>query len=643
MELNARELVNFTLAELLALPEESVTIHYDDGTLESETEHVVFSWFVYEFHRQYPKTPLLKHVHFMDRAVQKRSHIKMIERIMFDCYEAYNRQLDMDKLKELAYRITNNIYNWIANDLGEYVNTISGRDILEIARHPTMIKIRQDCDPTYGGVSRANQELKALLMDHNELKLNPIAVGIRSNLLRFGQVNYCIGRLGFRTEINGRVFRVPIMRCFSQGLRTIYDSLIEGRSATRSIIYSKDLLSNAEYARRKLQLVCGVARRVHKVDCGSTKYMEFHVQTKDLQGIAGKWYRTSEGLKEVKESDQHLVGKIIQLRMTHYCLHPDPYGMCEVCYGTIADNISRGINVGFVSGLNTSNVQSQTIMSIKHEDTAAIITNITLTDYERKYFRNDLGDSYIHLNKRLKGHKITLRLQAKECKGILDIRNVENVKTLQTTALSSISDVRLILVKNNSQDIADLCVAMGTRQCSLTHEALAFMKAHDWGYSDNGDYELDLTKWDFEQPLFELPLKDMGVAEYVESVKAKILGAKKDKNMSLRSVCYFDDYDQALMSLYMLARSRMSIHLNHLEIIMWSLSVRSRMTDDYRVPLAGETHQVGKFAEIMEKRSLAALLTYQGHERVILNPGTYLNDLRADHYLDEIVVPKSVM
>ena len=54
---------------------------------------------------------------------------------MFDCYETYNKKIDMEVLTKIVYETLNKIYNDFTYKLEAYVSTISIFDFIEVVEN----------------------------------------------------------------------------------------------------------------------------------------------------------------------------------------------------------------------------------------------------------------------------------------------------------------------------------------------------------------------------------------------------------------------------------------------------------------------------------------------------------------------------
>lgn len=637
--ISARDIANMSLEEVWALPDSRMTLNFDDGAIETNNRATIFSWYFWEYIRKYPKTPILKRHHINQESLGSGTALKLVGAVLFDCFDAYEGKLDIEHLNKMAYEITNVLVNHLTIRLEAYVTSSSIIDFVDIVNHPVIKAANDSVQPTEKSITDTYATIRQVLLDPNELPKNNIANAAKSGLIKMGQVQQCVGPVGFRTDVDSNIFRYPILKSFTHGLTDLYSLMIESRSATKALMFAKDPLRTAEYFNRKLQLACATLQRVNYHDCGSTDYMSMKIHAADLQAFAGKYYKTDQGLAVLKRTDRHLVGKTLQLRTLRYCRDTDPAGVCSTCFGDLALSIPRKTNLGHVCATALCEETSQRILSTKHLDGSSAVDDIILTDYDKRYIRSAENESAIYLAARLKGRTVKMVIASSEASGLADISYTDNVKTLQIQNLTSLTEVSISISSGGGNDTGVVPVSLGNRRGSLSHQALDFLKRNGWSLTTTGDYEIDLTHWDNDQPLFILPMKHLSVVDYVKTIEAKLIGqgGRTRGHIDLRPLSAFEDYDEALMSVYNLVSSKLSVNFAHLEGIVFSLSIRSSDKLNYHLPLPDDAHEFGRFKETMKLRSLSALLAYEGQRAALYDPVSYLVEDRPSHILDYLV------
>lgn len=221
---------------------------------------------------------------------------------------------------------------------------------------------------------------------------NQIVKAVRSGLVRAEQAYQCVG-IGYLTRDDSFIFRYPIM--------TLDGSRVLTRFMMPSLKHNRPprLWALQKILCKTLSISLVDCKsfwwlwRICIVNCGSTHYYKWKVRPgtegtstesprkPDLDLIRSKFYLDEETntLKAIKKTDTHLIGKTIKLRSPiSGCNHTNHYGICEVCYGQLSDNIPPNTNLGQANGTMVCEKSSQGVMSVKHYDGSSKVEPIII-------------------------------------------------------------------------------------------------------------------------------------------------------------------------------------------------------------------------------------------------------------------------
>lgn len=282
-KIKARDLLAQTTEQLWqSLPEKKrFILIFDDGAeLEVSWKETVYSSYGWDFHRQYPKTPLNTNHHVRSVLGKKRlspkTHLVLFGNIVWAVYDA-DQTIDRDVLAHQVYVQTNVMYNDLTLRLEGEVGSIDILDFCQVLDSPTISEINNNVQPTEASIDEAYERIMKALNDEPVLYNNPLAKAGRSGIVNRGQLLQCLGPRGFLTDTDSTQYRTPVLRGYADGMRLFYDSLVESRSAAKALIFSKKPLQDAEYFSRRLQLMDQIVRNLHMGDCGSKEYLHWHV------------------------------------------------------------------------------------------------------------------------------------------------------------------------------------------------------------------------------------------------------------------------------------------------------------------------------------------------------------------------------
>jgi hypothetical protein len=644
--LNARELVSWDSDRLWTIPNDICKLVFDDGVVETYGRAVIYSAHLWTFYKLYPEMQTRTRHHLGDRRVGTSTHIEILNTVFWDCYEDYIAKgiyLDREEMMRHVYQTVNSFYNIMTYRLEAHVRSIDMTDFIEVVHHDTIRKANSEVLPNSASIERSKKIIKSVLTDPRELIGNPIANNAKNGLTSLTQILHCVGQRGNLTEIDSNVFPNPITVGYVHGLRKLEDSLMESRSASKALAFSEIPLQTTEYFNRRLQLMAGTVARLHEMDCGSQQYLEWLVMPGDLEPLAGKYYHSNEGLKIVQKTDRHLIGEKIHIRSVLACQHPDPQGICSICYGDLALSIPKDSNIGHVASTMLCEQASQNVLSTKHQDDISNIETLLISEYDQKYIQLGSDPNTILLADRLEGFRIIITLPSKDLPRVNDVQYVDDVKMLQVSSISSISNIQITVQGKNSEELAIIPISIGSRMASMSYELLSYIKQHGLSTTASGHVQIDLKEWNTEYPLFVLPLRHLNMLEYMNVIAAFLRASASDSKGSRKiykgpTLKDFTTADRALIEFNRIVSARLKVSVSNLEVLVYAAMVRSPLNLDYALPHLGNDIRFGSFSTLMSRRSLSAAMAFEHHKRVLYDPITYLIDNRMDHPLDKVLM-----
>jgi hypothetical protein len=657
-----RNLINRPIDELWERLYGDFIVVFDDGEVEVNERHVIYSHYAWEFFRMFPDQPILKK-HIINSIMSGRdlpadAFLKLTGAVYFSTLEQYrSRYADVrilvDRLSRMAYESTNAIYNSTVTKLLPWVKTLCITDFVKIATTKDIAESIDSMPATSEGIDSANNVIINAIKNDPRFENNPLAIAVRTGISRIGQTIQILGQVGYVEDINSRVFPIPIRSNYLKGITRFHDSLIESRLASKALFNATTPLQQSEYFSRRQQLIAMGVRNLHMCDCGSKKYINWQVREErmdgdkkigdsDLKTIYGKYYLDEETgqLKVIKKTDTHLHGKLIKLRSPYNggCQHPDPYGICLVCFGESGLSIPQNSNLGHAATVSMMARIAQLILSTKHFTASANIEGANLRGLEAQILKTQGNESRFFINPNMKNHTLfRFRLPVKMARGLTDVSRVDDVRRLDPARTTEFEKIGVEWGDASRISDAPINVNVNARLASFTHEMLAYIKKN--GAEMVGEnYIIDMTKWDYDQPVFELPMSHFNMSDHQKAIQGSLeLTREEMRKRSTRA-----SPDVMLMEFHDLVNSRLSVHLSVLEIVMYASTVISTEQGNYGHPKVFTESDSGAMRDILQKRSMGALLAFEGHRSVLVDPKTYLHTNRPDHPLDACIYPEKL-
>lgn len=647
--ITARDLLSLPIDHLWELynrPKCPIAVHFDNGTVETTTRELLFSQYFWEFHRQFPETPLLVE-HMMDptRRLNKKTSLELIGAAFWSVWDHYQGQVSLDTLQRLSYEITNTVYNDIVLRMPEYVTSISAKDFIDVLRHPELIDAMAKVLPTQNSIANVGRVVQSILTREGELPGNRPAESAKSGLVSAGQQNQIFGVRGFVTDIDSNVFPTPMMTNYALGMHRLYDYAIESRSASKALFFAKDPLADVEYLNRQLQLLAQSMKHLFKGDCGSTIMLPLTINTSsELKTYAGKYYYGKDKqMYRITPEDKHLVGQSVYVRSPMGCRCLPHQGVCQACLGEISLQIPDGGNLGHLSVIELCSGVSQNVLSTKHLDGSSTIEKFHIAEGDRPFLTAGKADHLIALTESLKQKHAVLTVPQSAAFNLTELHHVRDLTLLPITRVSDIEFVTVTCDDINGERYQmPLNVAIGSRHSSFTTPFLAYIKRVGWSATEDRGYEIDLSGWDFSKPVFELPLKNINTMEFMSEVadiiKFKRLRrrrTKRAKEMAMSET----ELAALVVELHDTVNKRFEYNIAHCELILALCLIRDAKSGDFRFPAPDEPREFAPFKELMSNRSMGQAYAFEKHGQVILNIDSFFNPQRPSHPMDRIYVP----
>jgi hypothetical protein len=694
----ARCLLDFKAVDVWNVLAGEFILVMDDGE-EFVTNHVetCYSSYAWDFHRKYRNTPLLGEHHI--RGILKfdpktklpgrlsiKSDLDLIGNCMLAAYDAYRdtpNPIDRVVLWKMAYDIDNFQYCDFIKRAGRFVGTIDILHFHEAMDDPDIYEANRAVQRGEIHVREVYKVIDDVFKKTTRLAHNPLVREYRSKLLKETQVHQNIGPRGNPTDMNSRIFGHTIRRGYVEGIRSIADSAIETRSAARASYYAAESLRMSEYFSRKLQFVSQNVRNIHQnCDCGSTRYLAWtlrdakrdesgeKVKDSDLELLNGKYYldESTGKLKILTPLDYHLLGQTVQLRTTLHCAHPDPAGVCSTCFGELAFNVPPEANIGQWCATTMAEQATQALLSAKHLERSSALERIEIDKRYERYIAGGTDNSSYVLSKDIEDHDVSLIFLRNQVESLHDIKNVEDVRHHPENHYSEMTVLNIRIADwvptdmfassvNSKQKVSaadfDAVVPVGvqgSREASLSYEMLEYIRDHGYktlpstskgpsGKQRGEDrYEVDLTHWNWDDPVLVMPAKHFNNSDHVDAV-ARML---ESRVAEMKARARTESADTMIKELFDFVNRKLNVNLSCLEVILYATTIISAETNDYSLPKPWTTSQPSVLSMTMKGRSLSVLFAFEKQYEALSDPASFIHTNRFDHLFDGIYTPTQV-
>lgn len=617
-----------------------ITLIFSDGEIIADFPQTLISWYFWEYHRQYPGVPLCIKNHVYGEPLSKGLENKLHQRAVDQVLAEYPRE-DIQNLYKINAGITQRLHNAIATDGEEFQATLDALDFLEIHRHPKLKEIRERPITSKRDIANGYKESVYILSHDPSLNRNNLAIPHRGGFTKTGQMLQVIVKVGFRSEINQRIFFNPIPVGFSEHLKRLSFSAMDRCSAAQAQLATSEPVKRTEYYNRELQLITYVVHGVDQNDCGSKETIPWKVTKDDLEHVLpGKYYFDRDGeLKMVrgKGYDNHLVGTVIRMRTPSKCQHPDDGVVCKYCLCENASRVQADTNPGFALTVTQNEAVSQDVISTKHHLVSAESESYVIHDHELKYISNLGDDKEITLSRDLWGKHVKVRFDVSDIFRLADIPIFNELKEGDLSRISTIKEMVLIIDngdKNPKMDIVP--VSRGSYRPFLTKEFIQYMR--DFSFQTVGKYiEVDLMNWDNAETILRFPERRGSTLEQMEELKSVIfMSSDIGKELLRRDLTDPVNLAGAIRLVCDMTNRKFSVNLGIVELVLYCMMGRDPKNGDYRLPKLGTGIHFAPQTRIMSGRSLSAKAAYERQFEMIADPKSYIHRIRPNHTFDPL-------
>lgn len=668
----ARDLLHWSEEAIWTLEEGNISLLFDnDVAIQTTGKETIISTYAWDIHRTHALTPLLPRHHINGKRFSSNTFLDLLSHAVWDCKDVYGDDVDvndkdlfetaslmisriqtaaekripvdMDVMAKSAYEITNHAYNSLSDRLEEWPVSLDAIDWVEAVNHPPIAEYRAKMYES-GGRGLYNPDdfnvlVKKELAHSPALANNGVARLVRGGLVREDQVAQCVGSRGRATDITSDMFVDPILGGFATGMDCLKDMAMESRSASLSLYFQKEPMKKSEYFNRNIQLSAATLQRLHHVDCQSRHYIPMTINnTKTLRDMNGIAYldETTGTERLIRKNLRELVGKTIKIRSVLTCQHPDRGGVCVRCFGEIGYSIPLHTNIGHVSSSEMQSKVGQLLLSNKHYLASAILAALQIVEHDRLYIQGGREESHLYMTDIFRDRPYKLVIDGKEAINFGDIRDVPNPDTLSPFRVSELTQINFLYESADGFETSTyIDCNIGNRNASLSREFLRYAKRVGWKTSDEGHYIVDMSQWDIEEALLELPMKHFSTLDYMVGIEKFIKGGEaKEKGATMINQ---PSLEAALVGLHELVSLKLDVNFSYLQVILLSAMVQSRRDRDYRLPMPRYSGEPAHYRRLMQLRSIATMMAFQEQKDALYGIESYIITKRPDHPFDQLV------
>lgn len=634
---------------------ERFAVELQDGVVfTTDTAKMELSSTMWQFYKDYK---LLKAVpeHFVQHAPVSNKDIQALQsRFIKDIHRTYHPRGYNKEDAWLSLQATSEeIYNKCILEHGEYMVSAGAPEQAEVYFHPEIVKIREGIKPNSKSIVAAQKAALKVMKTCPTLARNPFIIDLRTGNVKAEQFLQIVLVRGFNTDLDGHIYRVPIMGNYFAGITDPAEVMMESTLAGKALLHQGAPLEQTEYANRMIQQSSAHVDLLIQGDCKIANYSELEITPSLFERMLGKYFIDTDNgdqLRPLEEEDGDLVGRKFKFRTAFYCGFRHYQAVCETCFGDLAHSIPHGQNLGTVAATNSNSEVSQAVLKVKHSEDSADIEPILISARAAEFIHLSDDEEDIHVNKSVgeRGIKLLISTVAKNKLMLGSKLPVMDFMNISENDIHNITEFDMVSVEVPAVDDTKrptryhIAVSRGNRRSSLTVEFLNYMGRSGAKINDDGAYEVDLAKWDHTLPVFRLPRLHLSMQDFAREVLTMIRSGSETSGRDLSKTAQLRDYTdptRALVDLTELFNSKVTVHMTHVEVVMLSMMVSRSGEYGYNTPPLGVPTRFATYTEIQTNRSLGSTFAYQGGaEQVNRNIQQSLNTDRPQHLYDPLLM-----
>lgn len=635
---------------------------FDDGvTIQATTPRLELSVKLWGPLLDFPKSPV-NHDHYIKAGPVPWRKIEdvssAINKSILDAYGAWD--VDREKVWEsIQISIADTFYNECIVEHGKYARGLDAFDLRKVYDYPAIAAERAKVTPTESrpyaspiAIEKATKAIAKILRDDNGLILSPVASGIKSGLVKGENLNQIINIRGFNTEINSTIQKTPIMGDYYAGINDPAEMLMDSSLASKAILFQGDPLKQTEFANRKLQFSTAQVDLLITGDCKSNEYLRIIVTRERAEGLLGMFYvdPNTEALVEFTPvSANTYKDQELMFRTAIMCDYRHKGCVCSTCYGTLATNLPYGTNVGTIASMRTMSAISQLVLKVKHVEGSVVSDPLVISAAEADFITPSSDGASIYLTPYTGSEECYLVIKTAQDQKIINGRRLPVLKesdmgpNVDPSKFTQFREMLFMVKRDDDKvDKFKVTVAHGTRLSFLSETFLRWFVKQNLPLAQDGNYHVNLSTWDFEQPFLKMPNKHTSMKDFAAVYEAFVRSTKEEgsgKLGKIKQLNHYSDMSDALCDLYDLILEKLDVHFTHVSIVATSMLVHANEGGRW-TPKLGEPVRFAKHSRIMNEGSLGALFAYHGGALEINEKmAQYLNRDRPQHLLDCMLLP----
>jgi hypothetical protein len=546
--------------------------------------------------------------------------------------------LSMSFNRDLVY-VNNDIYNHIITHYKSGINGINVFELMAISENEKLKELKDKLikAPSGKGIEDVYNGIDKLIRYDPVISTFTISQSYVNNTINGKQLMQILGVRGYGAELDGTIFRYPILHSFLDGLRDMYSYTVESRGAVKAQVASTTTISDTEFLGRRAQLIAEFVSAIDYNHCDNDHTIEITVIGGNTS-LLGHYYKDNVDDKEfkvVEDETPDLTGQTIYLLSTMHCRSKNKHAICTRCGGKMLLNYNPKDNIGYLGGSTFSDDASQGALKTKHHISSATSRQILIPHGGEDIFK--LREKTLLLNGiYLKDFKeVFMRINTDSMHAITTINDPDHVYYMDNTKLSNIDYVKFVFTsKSNKYSDKEFEIKQDSRHAVFTSDFVSYIVSIKPTIANDGRYEIPLGDWllnHSKKDVFEFPEIESSMSDLVSNVESLLFTRKKTRKDEI------DETPESLFTkIYNIYCSRTGFNVGLLGIMIYSLMAYDPNNENYDMARGSEDARLESFKNITIHRTMSVMLVLGYLVEKLSIPETHLLQAVTEHPLNVI-------
>ena len=663
MKIRIRNIMAIPLEDIIKLRRNMKIVFEDGVVVEAKFKHVIVFRFLLEFHKEF-NFDLVSNLwidnYLVNGLFTNGTYLGIYSEVFRYMSKTTKNYLGNDvklRLFKRMYETINDLNRKLVLHFSEYALGSEVIDMLEIQFDPRLMEAIHNASEnnSKAAIDRTYDVLDDVMKD-DIYNNNPMQLFYRSKTVSIGQLRQLLASRGYITEMDSKIFNIPMTNSFVLGFKNIYDAAIESRAGAKAMYLSSKAIQDAEYMARELQLGTMVIERIYRGDCGKPTYVDFYVRPTeinedgtierkgDIGNLVGKRYLDIDNVEKIIDgTEKHLESTYIKLRMAIYCAHKDKHAICSACIGEIADSVLDHQNLGHIMATTGSAGMSQALLSTKHLLISASSASIKLDPIVSKYMLIRNNERLIFkagvLNKKVK--RVYLKFRQREAWGLDNVMGVKDVFSINISKISRLSSAILVFESKKETVEIELPLKYSARRAFFSIEMLSHIMMNGYETVDEEFYVVDINDFDNKKPVFMYEKVEFDFAALIKEFKS-LLKTRKYKRLDDKFKSEYAPH-VLVQKLFELINNKLNVNIALLEVMTYAFTVQDLTSRNFDLGRNSKSKNVVGFREVIDYRSAGASYNWDDLQNKVLNPVLHIRENKCSHPMDVFFCPNEAI